>query len=73
MEDEGADRTVIYCWQNQLGRMADFPPLLVSSVFDLLKHDLSQIAWKAVYDNNCHKKGIKLLSNLIVSDFCISW
>ena len=27
MEDGGVDRTVIGCWQNQLGKMADFPPL----------------------------------------------
>ena len=28
MEDGGIDRTVIDCCQNQLGQMADFPPLL---------------------------------------------
>ena len=28
MEDGGVDRTVIDCQQNQLGQMADFPPLL---------------------------------------------
>ena len=28
MEDGGEDRTVIDCWQNQLGQMADFFPLL---------------------------------------------
>ena len=27
MEDGDVDRTVIDCWQNQLGQMADFPPL----------------------------------------------
>ena len=27
MEDRGVDRTVIDCRQNQLGQMADFPPL----------------------------------------------
>ena len=29
---------------DKLGRMADFPPLLASSVFDLKKHDVPQIA-----------------------------
>ena len=28
MEDGGVDRTVIDCQQNQLGQIADFPPLL---------------------------------------------
>ena len=28
MEDGGKDLTVIDCWQNQLGQMADFPPVL---------------------------------------------
>ena len=32
MEDEGVDTTVIESLQHQLGRMADFPPLLTSSV-----------------------------------------
>ena len=32
MEDGVVDRTVIDCWQNQLGQMADIPPLLT---FDL--------------------------------------
>ena len=35
MEDGGVDRTVIDCWQKQLGQMADFPPLLTFSIFDL--------------------------------------
>ena len=35
MEDGGVDRTVIDCWQHHLGQMADFPPLLTISVFDL--------------------------------------
>ena len=26
MEDGGVDRTVIDCWQHQLGQMEDFPP-----------------------------------------------
>ena len=28
MDDGGVDRTVIDYWQNQLGQMADLPPLL---------------------------------------------
>ena len=40
MEDKGVDATVI---EDLLGRMADFPPLLPSSVFDLEKHDVPQI------------------------------
>ena len=36
MEDGGVDRTVINCWQQQLGQMADFPPLLTILVCDLL-------------------------------------
>ena len=28
MDDGGVDRTVIDCPQNQLGQMADFPPLI---------------------------------------------
>ena len=35
IEDGGVDRTVIDCWQNQLGQMADFPPLLTFLIFDL--------------------------------------
>ena len=35
MEDGGVDRTVINCWQQQLGQMADFPPLLTILGFDL--------------------------------------
>ena len=35
MEDGGVDRTVIDCRQNQLGQMADFPPLLTFLTFDL--------------------------------------
>ena len=36
-------RSVIDCWQHQLGKMADFPPLLTILVFDLLKFDATQI------------------------------
>ena len=35
MEDEGVDRTVIDCRQNQLGQMADFPTHLTFLIFDL--------------------------------------
>ena len=35
MEDGGVDKTVIDCQQNQLGQMADFPPLLTFLIFDL--------------------------------------
>ena len=35
MEDGGVERTVIDCWQNELGQMADFPPPLTFLVFDL--------------------------------------
>ena len=34
MEDGGVDRTVIDCWQNQMGPIANFPPLLTFSIFD---------------------------------------
>ena len=36
VEDGGVDRSVIECRQNQLGQMADFPPLLTFLVFDLM-------------------------------------
>ena len=35
MEDGGVDTTVIDSWQHKVGSMANFPPLLASSVFDL--------------------------------------
>ena len=35
MEDGGVVTTVIDSWQHKMGQMADFPPLLASSVFDL--------------------------------------
>ena len=34
MEDGGVDTTVIESWQHKMGQMADFLPLLASSVFD---------------------------------------
>ena len=36
MEDGGVDRTVIDYWPNQLGQMADIPPLLTFKFFDLI-------------------------------------
>ena len=35
MEDWGVDTTVINSRQHKMGQMADIPPLLASSVFDL--------------------------------------
>ena len=35
MKDGGVDKAVVDCRQHQLGRMADFPPLLTFLVFDL--------------------------------------
>ena len=35
MEDGGVDSTLIESLQHKMGQMADFPPLLASSVFDL--------------------------------------
>ena len=43
MEDGGVDTTVIESRQYKMGQMADFPPLLASSVFDLQKYDEPQI------------------------------
>ena len=34
---------LLYCWQNQLGQMADFPPPLTFLIFDLKKPDVPQI------------------------------
>ena len=38
MENGGVDRR-----QHKMGRMAEFPPLLASSIFDLYKHETPQI------------------------------
>ena len=43
MEDGGVDTTLIESRQHKLGQMADFPPLLASSVFDWEKYDVLQI------------------------------
>ena len=43
MEDGGVDTTVINSRQYKMGQMADFLPLLASSVFDLQKYDEPQI------------------------------
>jgi hypothetical protein len=34
MENGGVDTIVIKSWQHKMGQMANFPPLLASSVFD---------------------------------------
>ena len=43
MEDGGLNTAVIDNWQHKNGRMADFPPCLASSVFDLYKHYVPQM------------------------------
>ena len=43
MEDGGVDTTVIGSWQHKMGKMADFPPVLTSSIFDLYKQETPQI------------------------------
>ena len=43
MEDGVVDTTVIKSRQHKIGRMADFPSLIASTVFDLEKHDVPQI------------------------------
>ena len=39
MENGAVDTTVIAGGQHKMGWLADFPPLLASSVFDLQKYD----------------------------------
>ena len=49
MEDGGVDTTLIECSrQHKIGRMADFPPILASSVFDLEKHDIPRIKYQTL-------------------------
>ena len=43
MEDGGVDTTILESRQHKMGQMADFPPLLASSIFDLYKHKSPQI------------------------------
>ena len=43
MEDGGLDAAVIDNCQHKNGRMANFPPCLASSIFDLNKHYVPQI------------------------------
>ena len=43
MENGGVDTNVIDRRLQKLGQMADFPPLLATSVFDLYKHDVPRI------------------------------
>ena len=45
MKDGGVDMTVIDCWQNQLGQMADFLPLLTFLIFDLWKLGVHTSNW----------------------------
>ena len=42
MEDGGVDTTVKDMQQRKMGQMADFPPLLSSSIIDLYKHNTPQ-------------------------------
>ena len=43
MEDGGVDTPVIDRWQHKMAKMADFPPLLTSSIFNLYKQETPQI------------------------------
>ena len=43
MENGGVDTTVIDRPQHKMGQMADFPPLLASTIFDMYKQETSQI------------------------------
>ena len=52
MEDGGVDRTVIDCWQHQLGQMADFPSPLTFLVFELYKLDVPQIKYQIMRHNS---------------------
>ena len=45
MEDGRVDTTVIESRQHKMGQMADFPPLLASSVFDWKIRNVPQIAF----------------------------
>ena len=44
MEDGGVDTTVIDSRQHKMGQMADFPPLLASSISKFCKYD-TQMAY----------------------------
>ena len=43
MEDGGLDTTIIDWQQHKIGKMAGFPPLLASSIFDWYKQETPQI------------------------------
>ena len=43
MEDGGVDNTVINRRRHKMGQMADFPPLLASSMFDFYKQETPQL------------------------------
>ena len=46
MENGGVDTTVKERRQHKKSQMADFPPLLASSIIDLYKHDTPQFKFK---------------------------
>ena len=48
MEDGGVDTTVKDRQQQKKGKMAEFPPLLASSIIDLYKHDTPQFKSKTM-------------------------
>ena len=43
MDNGGVDTSVIDRRQHKMGQMANIPPLLASSIFDLYKHETPQI------------------------------
>ena len=46
MDDGGVDTTVKDRRRRKMGKMAEFPPLLASSIIDLYKHDTPQFKFK---------------------------
>ena len=48
MEDGGVDTTVIESRQHNMGRTADFPPLVAPSVFYFVPQFKFQTAWRAL-------------------------
>ena len=48
MENGGVDRTVKDCRQNQMGQMADFPPLFLLFEFLTFKLDVPQIKFQTM-------------------------
>ena len=49
MEDEGVDGTVMYCRQNQLGQMADFPPLYLLKLLTYKNFMFPQIKYQTIW------------------------